>query len=665
MGKRKGVLVLRRTAIRIAIGSLVCGLGLATLTNSPAVAAQQHEFIDLDPGPVPQAEPLGRSLQRALTPRAGAESQCQNGRFGPGADDAEKAAEIMRGFATSNYGRMKVKPNMNWRAQAGLDYSGNGWMHSLFWTLPLLRTGQKTNDPAMIARFYTLNQDWIRDNWRKAKPKAKHGQAMGALQFGFRLHVFACALAGPAPAKAAKQIRQSVARQAKYLSTRSTSGNNVVFWMYSGLFAAGVTLGNQQYIARGLSGMDRVAGNMIVSDGSVREGSCGYSRYWYAITQQEIPRITSAGYPVPANVLNSYTIPDFLAYCVQPDGKFESLGDSERDNGKADIAPPGSRLAYSAGGCATGTNPVDRFRVFGAGFIFGRSGWGESRSCSDETGYSISTHPGHAYQYHAHSDQGALTVVARGKPLLMDAGIYADRRDDAARFVRSRAAHNVVLIGDQKYSSPSPAVLATAHNANDLDLVALRDSSYGKKGTIERTVVYDRQGDYFVVVDNITSNKSRQICQNWNFRRDRNVNLDSSQSSTTGPGANLTAISVGGTGSHSVIEGSKNPWGGWNSQKYGELVASPSLRVCQGGSSVRLVTVLIPRGGGVDASHVSATGTFNATGATVTTKIGKQSYGLDINTMSAVRFTVAEPTPTPTATPSSSESGSASAPPSP
>ncbi len=98
-----------------------------------------------------------------LTTRAA--SQCSGTGFDGTDNDQALADAIMAGrFRFERYGYMSVSANPSWGYQGSLDYSGNGMQHGLFWALPLLRVGVSTNRPDMVARFYALVDDWLRDN---------------------------------------------------------------------------------------------------------------------------------------------------------------------------------------------------------------------------------------------------------------------------------------------------------------------------------------------------------------------------------------------------------------------------------------------------------------------------------------------------------------------
>ena len=103
----------------------------------------------------------------------------------------------------------------------------------------------------------------------------------------------------------------------------------------------------------------------------------------------------------------------------------------------------------------------------------------------------------------------------------------------------------------------------------------LVDGAYA--GTqLQRTIWYDRLGDYFIVMDDVSMDRVGTFNVNWNFGRDRAVTVDGQSASTNGSGANVSVFNVGNVVSYTVGADEQNPYRGWNSSKYGELV--PPLR---------------------------------------------------------------------------------------
>lgn len=637
-----------------AVVPAVAGISAATdMSEAGATAAGTSDAADselqnqIDPGPLPQYSKPPLPTTRASI--KGARSQCQYGSWASLHADAEDAQNIMRGQArVTQFGTFKLTKNPNWRWKSTLDSSGNGQMHSLHWMLPLLRYGVKTGNQAMIKRFYVLIKDWIKDNPPK---KPRIGSAYGQIQTGFRLLTLSCALAGPAPNR--KLIKKAIKTQGQYVSKHWINVNNVSFLQAGGLYAAGCSLKKAAWKKRGLELMRRSSAKMIAADGSVREGSMIYARNTYLWTQQSIARVRACGNKPKPEMLRSDLIPNFLGDGARPDRRYEALGDGYSPVIDYEDGPANSSLRYAASGGTQGFAP-NKYKIYEAGFIFGHSGDSDSRPFDKQTYYSIRTGPGQASEYHAHSDAGAITIAANGRHQLFDTGQYKDVNDAAARFIRTRAAHNNISMNGVSYTAPRPVVTA-ANSTADGDFTGIYDPAYSG-GSLQRSVWYDRVGDYFVVMDDVQMPIMGSFFATWNLHRNRGVQINDQAVHSTGSGSNISIFNVGEPVMFDSATGSKAPWRGWNSAKYGELVPSPTVRSNANGPVRRLVTVLVPRPGGAGFDYASATGTVAFDVANIQTTINGTTYAIAMTTSGVTRVPVPTPTPSPTPEPSSSES---------
>lgn len=612
----------------------------AVVVESPAAApaptlpvqAAQSDASDtelqnlIDPGPLPQYSKPPLPTTRASV--RGAASQCQYGSWASLGTDEADAINLMHGVArVTQFGTFKLAKNPSWRWTNSLDNSGNGQMHSLHWLLPLLRYGVKTGNRAMIKRFYALIKDWIHDN----PPKhPRQSAAYDQIETGFRMLTLSCALAGPAPNR--KLLVKAIKTQGDYIRKHWINVNNVSFLQAGGLFAAGCTLRNSKWMKRSLNMMAKNSSKMIAPDGSVYEGSLIYSRNTYLWTQQTIARVRACGrQPKPA-MLRSDRIPDFLGDSARPDGRYEALGDGYSPPIDVEDGPANSSLRYAATDGAQGYAP-NNYKVYQAGFIFGHSGTGPTNK---QTYYSIRTGPGRPWQYHAHSDAGAITIAGFGKELLFDTGQYKDANDAAAKYIRTRAAHNVISMDGVPYSAPAPTVTASS-STSDGDFTGIYDPAYSG-GSLQRSVWYDRVGNYFVVMDDVQMPRMGTFFANWNLGRDRGVEVDDQAAHSTGKSANVSLFNVGDPVTFDYATGSQNPWWGWNSMRYGELVPSPSIRAHAAGPVRRMVTVIVPRPPGAGTDYATSIGTVAFDVADISTTINGTTYHINMTANGVTRL---------------------------
>jgi hypothetical protein len=591
-----------------AIGALCAALAVGVLPGAPAEAA-----------PTPLAG-------TARIDPVAAEAQC---RIGPGygvTHTIQKARTLMAGRAElGDFGWFHLAKNPNWRPVSTLDSSGNGHMHSLHYLLPLLRAGVRTGNTAMIDRFYFLLHDWFRDN-KPGGPTSRLAWGPPIYE-GFRSIVLLCAAAGPRGNSpwVLKALQQNGAMAAR--SDRYEGVNNASLHQQMGLYAIAVAIGRPAWRKIAIARMRALAVKLVHVDGSDEEGALSYARNNYQWFGQAAERMRRAGDPVPVELTRVGATPAFLAHATRPDGRIEALGDSSPQL-LGDRNWTGTAAEWSATGGASGVAPTDTMTAYAGGYVFGRSGWGSAeRPLVDETYYSVRAGQGNGIP-HAHDDSGSLTLYSRGAPLLLDTGQWEYRYGATRSFVVSRAAHNVVIVDGVRRTRPRPE-LRTAR-VDGLDITTVVDRGYSGV-TLTRTIAYDRVEDVMVVWDRLSSAKPVRASQQWGLGRGRSVSMDGDAIHTSGPGANISMLFTSGGAPQDLALGKKSPMRGWNSQAYGELAPTPSVRATQRGTSLSWLTVLAPRADGVPASSVSATATVGAANASValTTPAGSATVNLD------------------------------------
>ncbi|HEX6935268.1 MAG TPA: heparinase II/III family protein [Actinomycetes bacterium] len=540
---------------------------------------------------------------------AAAAKQCDLGLGAAKGSDRRKARRLMEGQANlREYGYFHLAANPKWRPVATLDSSGRGHMHSLHYLLPLLRYGVTSGDSTMVARFYGLLRDWTRDN---PPGGASSRYAWGPpIYEGFRSLVLVCAAAGPR-GDAPWLLKALALHGRKMADYRRYEGiNNASLHQSMGLYAVGETLRRPAWRDLAIRRMRALAVRLIRPDGSDEEGALQYALNNYRWFGQAAERLRRGGDPVPAELNLIHRVPAFLAQATRPDGRLEALGDTS----PRPLDPTtwvGTAAEFPASLGTTGAAPASTFTAYQGGYVFGRSGWGTSRPLADETWFSLRA--GKATP-HAHDDAGSFTLYAHGSPLLLDTGQWRYLYGTTRSFVVSRAAHNVVVVNGVKRTRLRPELRTTS--VGGLDIATVVDRGY-RGVTLTRTVAYDRADDVFVVWDRLASAKKVRASQQWGLGRDRGVTLDADAAHTTGPGANVSLLFTSGGAPLDIAVGGRRPMRGWNSQSYGELSPSPSLRATQRGTDLSWLTVISPRAADVPGTSVTATASVSTAAAQV------------------------------------------------
>jgi hypothetical protein len=584
-----------RLRTRTVLGAAVAALLAATVLPAAPAAAR----------PV---QPLATKLKVNV---AAAATQCNMG-FGvrKAKTDRHDALELMSGRADlGEYGWFRLAANPSWKPVATLDSSGKGHMHSLHYLLPLLRFGVRSGDQAMVDRFYYLIKDWLQDN---PPGGATSRYAWGPpIYEGFRAQVLVCAAAGPQGRQ--QWLLRGLLRHGQVLGDpgRYEGVNNASLHQSMGLYSLGEAMMRPKWRATAISREASLAVKLIQPDGSDEEGALEYAVNDYRWFAQAAERLRRGGDAVPAELNRYSAMPAFIAQATRPDGKIEALGDT------TPVPLVASRWAgtaaeFSATNGASGVAPPSVFSAFAGGYVFGRSGWGTSRPLADETFFSVR---GGRATPHAHDDSGAVTLYSHGSPLLVDTGKWRYTYGTTRSFVVSRAAHNAVLVNGVPRTRLRPEMSATT--ANGLDITTVVDRGYAGV-TLTRTVAYDRADDVLVVWDRLSSpTKAVTASQQWGLGRDRQVSVTGDVAHTAGPGANVSMLFTSGGAPLDVAKGQKDPMRGWNSQAYGELSPSPSLRATQKGNELSWLTVIAPRASGVEPSAVAASATVSQSDARV------------------------------------------------
>ena len=86
----------------------------------------------------------------------------------------------------------------------------------------------------------------------------------------------------------------------------------------------------------------------------------------------------------------------------------------------ATVPVPGTVLEYAGTLGARGIRPTQRIGIFDAGYVFGRTGWGETRAFTQESTYSIRFGP--SQKLHGHNDHTSVTYTSHGRDILIDGG---------------------------------------------------------------------------------------------------------------------------------------------------------------------------------------------------------------------------------------------------
>jgi len=170
-----------------------------TVSESPTASSTPTTTTTVTPGPY--SIPLGQNIRedawcRLLVPNK--------------KGDAAEADSIMQNKVVDlgQYGTYKL--NGKWNRQSTADSSGNDHINGLYWAVPLLYTGARRADAAMVDRFFDLIGDWLGDHRKK---KTRTWSVTQPIIAGERLWTLTCAADVSNGARFVKATRKEAVRQ--------------------------------------------------------------------------------------------------------------------------------------------------------------------------------------------------------------------------------------------------------------------------------------------------------------------------------------------------------------------------------------------------------------------------------------------------------------------
>lgn len=137
-------------------------------------------------------------------------------------------------------------------------------------------------------------------------------------------------------------------------------------------------------------------------------------------------------------------MPDFLAHATTPVGSYFELGDTPWQKA---IPIDGTSAEYAATMGQSGPIPRDKVKVYSAGYIFGRSGWGTVSPFSNEAAYAIRF--GSPRMLHGHNDHLSIVYWCGGQQVLRDGGFHGYTDDPQRNLLRLAEAHNCLVPVDK------------------------------------------------------------------------------------------------------------------------------------------------------------------------------------------------------------------------
>jgi len=298
---------------------------------------------------------------------------------------------------------------------------------------------------------------------------------------------------------------------------------------------------------------------------------------------------------------------DYLAKTMRPNGTGILNNDGDLDNNRNRILNAAARHGksdweYIASNGQKGDKPVE-----GPSYFFPWAGQLISRSGFDPDAHWSFFDIGPWGSGHQHNDKLHISISAYGRDLLVDAGRFAYTGEVAKKFrpyATGSQGHNVLLI-DGNGQGPGPLLSTEPVPENQWYISDGYDYAKGSFNSFKNTEgvvnhtrhVYYSRGDFWVVIDEIATDRPRKIEALWHWHPSCMVAQDGERVFTENDRGNLQIIPLGDQKREiTFVKGQETPEiQGWYSPAYNDFEPNiTSIFTWSIESNDRIAWVIIP-----------------------------------------------------------------------
>ena len=523
---------------------------------------------------------------------------------------------------------------LTWSENPLSDRNWEFQFHSLRFVKRLFDAWSETGEERYLERAREVLRSWCAGNPFQDPPSPFSWEQHSA---SFRTMVLAAAVAHLG---SEQWLMEALETHGSLLADHYEARGNHALNQHIGLLAAAKVLDRGDWMRQASRSIEQLLEESVDSEGVTNEQAVGYQHYNYERYIEASRRIADAGLELSAVHDRVKLMPEFLAHATAPDGSFANLGDTE---GPSRVIR-GTPAEYAATCGEAGSPPSQLQAVYGAGFAFGRTGWGDSRRFSDEAFYSVRFGP--ARDFHGHADGGSVTLFAHGSPLIVDSGKYNYQHHDPYRvFFVSPQAHNVVACSRVATVPDTPTTLLASEHHSDWDYYHLRKQLFTQarwqrripgrlnrsvtrlispRVAWERKILFIRTPGFMIIEDSIAAQRTVSCDQLWHLPPGSNPSGGESTVVTEMPEGNVLVAQLIDAPAPRLLEGETDPIQGWVSPRFGERLPAPVASWTQRGKRVRYLTLLLPFENEYPLGEAALT--ENGTGGT---KVNFWAYGLD------------------------------------
>ena len=497
-------------------------------------------------------------------------------------------------------GMLEMPPHPVWHLPDEIDWAVDpfadaNWMsqlHMLRWLDPLRRAAIG-GDTVALDLWRRHVSGWVRDNPREAPASPWAWSDMVEATRAIQLCLTSTVLRDRSPADLDWLI-PSVQEHAEHLADPANLGRaNHALHQHEALFVCGRFLRRPDLVDQAVAQIHGLLSQEYDEQGVNREGATAYHSNNYIWWNRVLRRLDAEGIPRHEAASRLQLAPEELAHATRPDGTLVTIGDTDRASVRAIRTP---MTTYVTTGGTDGEPPEDLVKIYDAGYVFARSGWGETeREFDEETFFSVSF--GRSDRVHGHPDGGSLTYSADRVNWLVDPGKFQYGASVPRRHFLSRGAHSLVSIDGRKPRLGATVRLVDRRvSARAYDLLFNDDSFEGVELT--RRVIYSVSGEYVVVVDRVSSDVECVATSRWQLGPQVEATVRRQTVALTSGERRATLHFTGTAAKIETVVGQQEPFDGWVATEWKRKVPAPVVMATKSGRTFRFITSIVPGAGG-------------------------------------------------------------------
>lgn len=514
--------------------------------------------------------------------------------------DAARRQDLTRSFRQADVdallaGTLTMSPHPAWTLPEQPTwhedpFADRNWCfqyHMLRWLEPLRKAAAAGHDDA-YAMWLRWVQSWVDANLEE---RSASSWAWTDMSDGLRTQFlcFAAPLVAERSPELLDRFEHAIRVHVAHLQDERNIGKaNHAMHQHESLFVAGRVLGEEPLWQLALRRMSALLHEQYDEEGINAEGALAYHFNNFLWWERTLKRVDLEGVDRPAGAERHLHAPEALAHGTRPDGTLVSIGDTDTQS-PASIERPETDWVSSNG--AQGAPPAELVKVYSAGYVFGRSGWGcAQRPYAQHSFYSVRFGP--SKRVHGHPDGTSVTYSASGVNWLLDPGKYSYTSSPERLYMTSRAAHNVLSVQGRRARTDVDVRLVRQNITAEFHDVLLEDPTF-VRAPITRRVIWCADGEFLVVVDQVDAGgRAVRATQRWLLGPEVHADVDGA-TVRLDQGPQRAAICVLGANVQiGTVRGRTDPFEGWMSYRWKAI--RPATAVLASVEAVRpqLVTVI-------------------------------------------------------------------------